>query len=220
VNRKRVHRLWRQEGLRVPKKARKRRRLGSSVNACHRHRATHKNHVWTLDFVWDVTEDGRQLKFLAVVDEYTRESLAIRVDRSIRSLDVQELLEGLFAEHGVPAHLRSDNGPELIAEDLRGWLKRRGVAPLFIEPGSPWENGYGESFIGRLRDEHLNLEMFRSLLEAQVITEDWRIDYNESRPHGALGDMTPEEFAARCAQVASAPLQQPGRRTRPVLALT
>ena len=216
VNRKRVHRLWNQEGLRVPKKARKRRRLGCSANACHRHRATHKNHVWTLDFVWDVTKDGHQLEFLAVVDEYSRESHAIRVARSIRSIDVVELLEALFAEHGVPEHLRLDKGPEFIAEALRAWLKRRGVATLFIEPGSPWENGYGESFIGRLRDEHLNLELFTSLLEAQVITEDWRIDYKESRPHGALGDMTPMEFAASCAQAAIAPLKQPGRRIQPV----
>jgi len=220
VNRKRVHRLWKQEGLRVPKRTRKRRRLGCSANACHRHRATHKNHVWTLDFVWDITEDGHQLKFLAVVDEFSRESHAIHVARSIRSIDVIELLEALFAEHGVPAHLRFDNGPEFIAEALRAWLKRRGVATLFIEPGSPWENGYGESFIGRLRDEHLNLELFTSLLEARVVTEDWRIDYNESRPHGALGDMTPMEFAASCAQAAFAPLNQPGRRNQPAQALT
>jgi len=220
VNRKRVHRLWKQEGLRVPKKSRKRRRLGCSANACHRRRATHKNHVWTLDFVWDVTEDGHQLKFLAIVDEYTRESLAIQVARSIRSLEVQELLEGLFAEHGAPAHLRCDNGPELIADDLQTYLRRRCVAPLFIEPGSPWENGYGESFIGRLRDEHLNLELFTSLLEAQVVTEDWRTEYNENRPHGALGHMTPTEFAAACTQAASAPLQQPGCSQQPIGALT
>lgn len=220
VNRKRVHRLWKQEGLRVPKRARKRRRLGCSENACHRHRATHKNHVWTLDFVWDVTELGRQLKFLAVVDEHTRECHAILVSRSIRALDVVELLEKLFAEHGVPGHLRVDNGPEFLAEELRSWLRRRGVTSLFIAPGSPWENGFGESFIGRLRDELLNRELFTSLLEAQVVTEDWRIHYNESRPHGALGYMTPKEFAARCAQAASATLQQPGRRNQPIGALT
>ena len=211
INRKRVHRLWKQEGLRVPKKARKRRRRGSSDNACHRHRATHKNHVWTLDFVWDVTEHGRQLKFMPVVDEYTRECHAIAVGTSIRSTDIQDLLERLFLEHGMPAHIRCDNGPELIARELRHWLERRAVAPLYIAPASPWENGYGESFIGRLRDEHLDRELFTSLLEAQVVTEDWRIEYNHDRPHGALGDQTPKEFAASCAQAVLAPLEQPGR---------
>lgn len=211
VNRKRVHRLWKQEGLRVPRKAKKRRRRGCSANACDRRRATHKNHVWSLDFAWDVTEQGRQLKLLAVVDEFTRECHALPVSTSIRSTDVQDLLERLFAEHGMPEHLRCDNGPELIADELQQWLARRGVAPLYIAPASPWENGYGESFIGRLRDEHLDRELFTSILEAQVVTEDWRIEYNHHRPHGALGDQTPAEFAATCAQAVSAPLQRPAR---------
>mgnify|MGYP001819969915 FL=1 len=220
VNRKRVHRLWKREGLRVPRKARKRRRLGSSVNACHRRRATRRNEVWTLDFVWDVTEHGQRLKFLAVVDELTRECHAILAGTSIRSTDVQDLLERLFREHGRPDHLRCDNGPELIAYELRRWLQRREVAPLYIEPGSPWENGYGESFIGRLRDELLDRELFTSLLEAQVVTEDWRIEYNHHRPHGALGEQTPAEFAASCAQAASAPLQRPARTRKAEEALT
>jgi transposase InsO family protein len=211
VNRKRVHRLWKQEGLRVPRKAKKRRRRGCSDNACDRRKATHKNHVWTLDFAWDVTEQGRQLKFLPVVDEYTRECHALVVATSIRSTDVQDVLERLFQEHGMPEHIRCDNGPELVAHELRRWLERRAVAPLYIAPASPWENGYGESFISRFRDEHLDREMFTSVLEAVIVTEDWRIEYNLHRPHGALGDQTPAEFAATCAQAVSAPHQRPAR---------
>ena len=210
INRKRVHRLWKQENLRVPKRARKRLRGTSGENACDRRKPTRRNDVWTLDFAWDVTEQGRQLKFLPIVDEYTRECLAILVDTSIKSTDMQDLLERLFDEHGMPKHIRCDNGPEMTAGELRRWLKRRGVAPLFIAPASPWENGYGESFIGRLRDEHLDRELFTSLLEAQVVTEDWRIEYNTYRPHGALGIATPSEFAASCIQAALAPLEQPG----------
>lgn len=191
VNRKRVHRLWKREGLRVPKKARKRRRLGQSAHGCDRLKAMHPNHVWTLDFAWDVTDQGRRLKFLPVVDEYTRECHAILVGTSIRSTALQDLLERLFAAHGEPAHIRSDNGPEMTAHELRKWLERRGVKPLCIEPGSPWQNGYGESFIGRLKDEHIDRELFTSLQEAQVVTEDWRIEYNHHRPHGALGEQTP-----------------------------
>jgi len=210
INRKRVHRLWKQESLRVPKKARKRLRGTSGENACDRRKAMHRNDVWTLDFAWDVTEQGRQLKFLPIVDEFTRECLAIQVGTSIKSTDMQDLLERLFEEHGEPKHIRSDNGPEMTAQELRRWLGRRGVGPLFIAPASPWENGYGESFIGRLRDEHLDRELFTSLLEAQVVTEDWRIEYNTYRPHGALGLETPSEFAASCIQAALAPLEQPG----------
>jgi transposase InsO family protein len=209
VNRKRVHRLWKKEGLRVPRRAKKRRRRGCSDHACHRLKATHKNHVWTLDFAWDVTEQGRQLKFLPVVDEYTRECHAILVATSIRSTDVQDLLERLFREHGMPEHIRCDNGPELVAEELRTWLERRGVVPLYIAPASPWENGYGESFIARFRDEHLDRELFTSVIEAVVVTEDWRIGYNHHRPHGALGDQTPAEFAACCASPGSASLRRP-----------
>ena len=206
----RVHRLWKQESLRVPKRARKRLQGTSGENACDRRKAMHRNDVWTLDFAWDVTEQGCQLKFLPIVDEFTRECLAISVATSIKSTDIQDLLERLFEEYGMPNHIRCDNGPEMTAEELRRWLKRRGVAPLFIAPASPWENGYGESFIGRLRDEHLDRELFTSLLEAQVVTEDWRIEYNTYRPHGALGLETPSEFAASCIQAALAPLEQPG----------
>ena len=208
VNKKRVHRLWKQEGLRVPKKPRKARRTGNSANSCFRHRAEHRNEVWTLDFAWDVTEDGRQLKFLPVVDEYTRQCHGLRVATSIPSCQVQDFLEELFEEHGAPRHIRCDNGPELVAHELRAWLERRGVEPLYIAPGSPWENGYGESFIGRFRDEILDRELFTSLLEAQVVTEDWRVEYNEDRPHGALGYATPTEFAATGKQSALAPLDQ------------
>ena len=209
VNLKRVHRLWKLEGLRVPKKARKRRWIGSSVNACDRHRATHRGHVWALDFAFDVTERGQQLKFLAITDEYTRECHALEVDKSMRAVHVQDVLEALFDRHGVPKHIRCDNGPELLARQLQAWLARQCVRPLYIAPGAPWENGYAESFIGRLKDELIHRELFTSLLEAQVVAEDWRVDYNESRPHGALGYMTPTEFAATGKQAASAPLQQP-----------
>jgi len=210
VNRKRVHRLWKQEGLRVPKKQRKRRRVGSSANACHLRRAERRNHVWSLDFAFDVTERGQQLKFLSVLDEYTRECHGIEVARSLRSTHVQDVLERLFDEHGTPEHIRADNGPELVAELLQAWLRRRGVAPLYIEPGAPWENGYGESFISRLKDELIDRELFTSLLEARVVTEDWRQAYNHDRPHGALGYRTPKEFAATGTQAAFAPLKQPG----------
>jgi transposase InsO family protein len=220
VNHKRIERLWRQQGLRVPFRQHKSRRLGSSENGCIRRRATKRNDVWTLDFAFDVTEDGRTLKFLAVVDEFTREAHGLIVDRSIKAVGVLDLLERLFREHGIPAHLRCDNGPEFLAEVLRAWLARRGVEILFIEPGSPWENGYGESFIGRLRDELLDRELFTSLLEAQVVTEDWRVEYNESRPHGALGYETPKAFAAACARAADGPIQETGHEAITVPALT
>lgn len=209
INVKRVHRLWRREGLRVPRKAKKRRRVGHSKNGCSQFRAERRNHVWSLDFAWDVTEGGTVLKFLVVIDEFTRECHATLVARSIRSTDVQDLLDKLFMRHGTPEHIRCDNGSEFIAHDLGVWLAGRSVAPLFIAPGSPWENGYGESFISKFRDEHLDCELFVSVLEAQVVSEDWRIAYNEVRPHSSLDDRTPAEFAADCTPVASAPLQQP-----------
>jgi transposase InsO family protein len=221
VNPKRVHRLWKQEGLRVPRKSKKRRYPGRSAHACDRLPATGRNDVWTMDFAWDVTEDGRQLKFLAVVDEYTRECHAIEVDRSIRATDVQDILGRLFVGHGIPRQIRQDNGPEFIADGLRAWLRRRGVKSLFIQPGSPWENGQGESFIGRLRDEFLDREVFASLLEAKVVTEDWRIEYNEVRPHGALGYKTPKAYAAAsCSQAATKQGARPGSTRQPVPALS
>ena len=196
VNVKRVYRLWRREGLRVPQKQRKKRRLGCSANGCIRHRAEHIDHVWAYDFVSDQTVDGRTLKFLTVEDEYTREVLAIEVERSITSTEVIETLRYLFEVRGAPQFIRSDNGPEFIAQALRDWLEGSGVGPLYIEPGAPWENGFNESFNSRFRDELLNRELFTSLKEAKVVTEDYRLGYNHRRPHSSLGYQTPAAFAA------------------------
>ena len=204
VNRKRVYRLWRREGLKVPIKARKRRRLGQSKNGCARRRAEHKDHVWAWDFIHDRTESGSALKWLSVVDEFTRECLALQADRSITSEDVIDVLTDLFCTRGVPGHIRSDNGPEFIANALRDWLRRSSVETLYVEPGSPWENGYAESFHGRLRDEFLNVEAFSTVREAKALGEGWRVDYNEHRPHSALGYRTPTEFARECQSTARA----------------
>jgi len=198
VNDKRVQRLWREEGLMVVQKARKCARLGGSEQGSQRLRAGRANEVWSYDFVQDRTRDGRRLKMLCVVDEYTRECLAIHVARQIRAEGVIGVMEGLMRERGTPGHLRSDNGPEFIARALRGWLARLGVQTLYITPGSPWENAYCESFNSRLRDEFLNREEFATELEAKVLSAEWRRDYNEARPHSALGDQTPAEFAERC----------------------
>jgi len=210
----RVFRLWRQEGLKVPQKKRKRRRLGTSENGCHRQRAEHKDHVWCWDFVFDRTASGSTLKWLSIVDEYTRECLTLKVDRSITSEDVIDTLAELFAMRGVPRCIRSDNGPEFIAHAIRRWLAQVGVQTLYVEPGSPWENGYAESFHSRVRDEFLALEIFENLRAARELTAAWKEDYNQQRPHGSLGYQTPTEFAAACA--ASAPaapaLQQHTRR--------
>jgi putative transposase len=195
----RVFRLWHREGLKVPQKRRKRRRLGTSDNACHRRRAERRDDVWCWDFVFDRTTTGSQLKWLSIVDEYTRECLALKVARSITSEDVIDTLAELFAMRGVPKCVRSDNGPEFIAQAIRGWLDRVDVEALYIEPGSPWENGYAESFHSRLRDEFLALEVFESLSAAKRLTRQWRDDYNHHRPHSSLGYVTPAEFAARCA---------------------
>ena len=198
VNVKRVYRLWRREGLKVPQKQRKKRRLGCSANGCVRHRAEHVDHVWAYDFVSDQTVDGRTLKFLTVEDEYTREALAIEVERSLTSQEVMETLRYLFELRGAPKLLRSDNGPEFIAQALREWLASSGVGTLYIEPGAPWENGYNESFNSRFRDELLNGELFTSVKEAKVVTEDFRLEYNHRRPHSSLGYQTPAAFAASC----------------------
>lgn len=196
VNVKRIYRLWRREGLRVPKKTRKRRGKGTSANACHVRRAEHADHVWTWDFVFDRTSSGTTLKWLSIVDEYTRECLALKVARSIRSEDVIETLAELFVERGVPACIRSDNGPEFIAQAIGRWFAKTGVESLYIEPGSPWENGYAESFHSRLRDEFLNSHDFADLREARPLTSAWRQDYNHCRPHSSLGYQTPAAFAA------------------------
>ena len=207
VNRKRVHRLWRREGLKVVVKQRKKRRLGNSDNSVVRRKAEHINHVWSYDFVMDQTENGRRLKFLPVLDEYTRECLTLEVARSITSRDVIEVLEQLFIVRGAPEYIRSDNGSEFIADVIKAWLADIGVKTLYIEPGSPWENAYSESFNSRFRDELLNREMFGSVLEARVLSGDWRLEYNHHRPHSSLDYMTPAAFAATCVQPGSASLR-------------
>lgn len=199
----RVYRLWRREGLKVPQKRRKKRRLGRSENGCIHRRSEHKDHVWCWDFVFDHTTSGSQLKWLSIVDEHTRECLTLKVDRSITSEDVIDTLAELFAMRGVPKCIRSDNGPEFMAKEIRRWLGQVQVATLYIEPGAPWENGYAESFHSRFRDEFLAVEEFESLGAARQLTADWREDYNHHRPHSSLGYVPPAEFAARCA--ASAP---------------
>lgn len=191
VNHKRVERIWGQEGLKVPQKQPKRGRLWLADGSCIRRRAEYPNQVWSYDFVMDRTQDGRPLKLLTVVDEYTRECLAIAIQRRLTSQGVQEILSELFLLRGCPTHIRSDNGPEFIARRLRQWYEQLAVAPLFIEPGSPWENGYVESFNGKLRDELLNGELFYTLYEARVIVERWRQCYNTQRPHSALGYRPP-----------------------------
>jgi putative transposase len=198
VNRKRVHRLWRQQGLRVPRTRRKRRRLGSSANGCGRRRALYPGHVWAWDFVHDRTADGRALKWLTLVDEYTRECLLLEVGRGLTARTAVALLAEVVARRGAPEHLRSDNGPEFIARALRGWLSGAGVQTLYVESGAPWENGYAESFNGKVRDEFLAVEEFASLLEARVLGRQWRQSYNHERPHSALGYRTPVEFASAC----------------------
>lgn len=186
VNVKRVYRIWRREGLKVPMKQPKRGRLWLADGSCVRLRPTHRNHVWSYDFVQDRTHDGRAFRMLVVIDEHTRECLAIEVDRKLNSQRVLDTLADLFVTHGPPEHIRSDNGPEFIATALRDWLARLDVKTLYIEPGSPWENGYCESFNSRLRDELLNGEIFYSLREAQVLIEWWQRHYNRLRPHSSL----------------------------------
>jgi transposase InsO family protein len=195
VNRKRVHRLWRREGLKVPRKTRKKRYLGTSANGCSRRRAERMNQVWAWDFIFDRTANGRSLKWFSLVDEYTRECLALEVGRSMRAEEVVDVLAELFVVRGVPEHIRSDNGPEFIAGAIRRWLERTQVGPLYVAPGAPWENGYAESFQGRLRDELLNVEVFTTVAEARALGEQWRLEYNHRRPHSALGYQTPAEFA-------------------------
>jgi len=191
VNHKRVERLWRREGLKVPPKQPKRGRLWLNDGSCIRRRPEYPNHVWSYDFVQDRTADGRAFRILAIIDEYTRECLSLDVARSLRSGDVLDRLESLFVQRGTPQYIRSDNGPEFTAKAVRSWLAQLEVQPLFIEPGSPWENGYVESFNGKLRDELLNREIFYTLREAQVLIERWRMHYNQLRPHSALNYRPP-----------------------------
>ena len=191
VNHKYVYRVWREEGLKVPSRQPKRARLFLSDGSVIRLRAEHKNHVWSYDFVTDQTSDGRKFRTLNIIDEYTHEALACHVARRIRASDVLDLLTDLFVEHGTPEHIRSDNGPEFIAKHLLYWLDELNVKASFITPGSPWENGFIESFNGRMRDEFLNGETFHTLVEAKILIEQWRRFYNTKRPHSSLGYRPP-----------------------------
>ena len=200
VNVKRVHRLWRKEGLKVPQKQHKRRRIkdGSSDHACHRRRPERMNHVWTFDFCFDCTADNRPLKIFSVIDEFTRVCLVICVQRRMTGPDVVKILKEMMKLHGVPEHIRCDNGTEFVCEALKGWLERSGTGALYIAPASPWENGYAESYHARFRDELLNREEFGTLLQAKGMLEIWREEYNNERPHSSLGYKTPAAFAAIC----------------------
>lgn len=191
VNAKRVERIWRREGLKVPQKQPKRGRLWLNDGSCVRLRPEHPNHVWSYDFVEGRTHNGRKFRMLNIIDEFTRECLAIRIDRKLNSTDVIDVLSDLFILRGVPGHVRSDNGPEFIAKAVREWIAAVGAKTAFNEPGSPWENGYCESFNSKLRDELLNSEIFYSLAEAKVIIEAWRRYYNTERPHSSLGYKPP-----------------------------
>jgi transposase InsO family protein len=191
VNHKKIERIWRKEGLKVPKKQPKRKRLWLNDGSCIRLRPEHKDHVWSYDFVMARTSDGKAFRMLNIIDEYSRECLRILVKRHITSQDVIDQLFELFIFRGIPEHIRSDNGPEFTAKAIRRWLNRVGVKTLFIEPGSPWENGYIESFNGKLRDELLNREIFTTLTEAKVLIEQWRREYNQVRPHSSLGYRPP-----------------------------
>ena len=215
----RVQRIWRREGLKVPQKHRPRGRLWLNDGSCVRLRPERANQVWSYDFVSAMTHDGRTLRLLVLIDEYTRECLAIRVARRLGSNEVIETLAEVMLWRGIPEHIRSDNGPEFVAKELRKWLGQVGTGTLYIEPGSPWENGYCESFNGKLRDECLNGEIFYSLKEAQVVIEQWRVEYNTRRPHSALGyrPPAPAAFAPRMAALRSpsAPCDPPFANPRP-----
>lgn len=199
VNRKRIWRLWKREGFKVPRRHRKKRRLGSSANGLVRRRPEHKDHVWAWDFIHDRDQHGRPLKWFSLIDEHTRECLALEVERSMTAADVIDVLRYVLLVRGAPRHIRSDNGPEFIAAALRGYLEVATVETLYIQPGAPWENGYAESFHGKLRDELLNAELFADLREAKALADGWRRDYNQRRPHSALGYRPPAAFAAACA---------------------
>ncbi|MDZ4688216.1 MAG: IS3 family transposase [Planctomycetaceae bacterium] len=199
ANFQRVYRLWRRDGLKVPQKPRKKRRLGTIANSCVRRRAEHRNHVWCWDFMFERTTQGSSLKWLSVVDEYTRECLVLKVSRSITSADVIDFFQGLFVAHGVPVHIRSDHGREFLAAGLRDWLAASTVGPLYVAPASPWENGYAESFHSEVRDEFLACEVFETVKDAQALGTAWRRSDNEVRPPLSLGSRTPAEFALACA---------------------
>ena len=222
VNDKRVERIWRREGLKVPSKQPKRKRLWFNDGSCMRLRAERRNNVWSYDFVQDRTHDGRAYRMLNIVDEYTRECLAIRVSRRLNSIDVIDVLSSLFIVRGVPSYIRSDNGPEFIAQAVQAWIGAVGAKTAYITPGSPWENGYIESFNARLRDELLNGEIFYSLKEARIIIENWRQHYNKKRPHSSLGykppapeAWVPSRIALPSPLVRAAPTATLGLEIRP-----
>jgi len=191
VGKDRVQRIWRREGLKVPKKHRPRGRLWLNDGSCIRLRPEHRNHVWSFDFVEASTHDGRSVRIMTLIDEHTRECLALRVARRINAFGVIETLADAMLECGIPEHVRCDNGPEMVAKELRQWLAKLGTRTLYIEPGSPWENGFCESFNGKLRDECLKLEIFYSLKEAMVVIGAWKNHYNRVRPHSSLGYRPP-----------------------------
>jgi putative transposase len=195
VNAKRVQRVRRHHGLQVRKKQRRLRRTGLSTAL--RQRAAQANHVWSWDFVEDQTENGTRFRILTLIDEYTRECLAMHSAWSIRAVDVITVLEGAIQRYGTAEHIRSDNGPEFIAYAIQDWLQENQIRAIYIQPGAPWENGHIESFHDKFRDELLNRELFGSLLEAKIVIESWRVEYNTERPHSSLGNKTPEEFAGR-----------------------
>ena len=216
VNRKRVHRLWRLNGLRVPQRRMKKRALGQGGNGCAVRKAEHRNHTWAWDFIHDRTANGRPLKWISVVDEYTRECLVLEAGKSMKSTDVIDAISETMKRRGAPRHIRSDNGPEFIAKALRKWLSRASVETLYVEPGSPWQNGFAESFHARLRDELLEQELFGSVEEAKLLSRRWSWEYNQERPHSALGYRTPAEYAAEQPTLITTGTYNGGRPGTPV----
>jgi len=207
VNYKRVHRLWKQEGYKVPRRRRKKRAIGYDSNACDKRVATAPNDVWTWDFVHDRLVDGRALKCLTLVDEYTRECLALDMSRSLRGKEVLDSISRVIGQRGAPKHIRSDNGPEFIAREVKTWLDSLGVETMYIAPGAPWQNGYAESFNSRLRDEFLEMNYFTTLAEAKELARRWKEHYNTKRLHSSLGYLAPAAYAKRCGAPASASLR-------------
>lgn len=207
INYKRVHRLWKREGYHVPRKPRARKAIGVDANACTKRQAAAPNDVWTWDFIHDRSTNGRALKFLVVVDEYTRECLALEAGHCIKSKDVLDVLSGLVGQRGTPRHIRSDNGSEFIAQSIQQWMADIGIEALYIAPGAPWQNGYVESFNSRLRDEFLEMNYFNNLKEARHLSGQWKEHYNTRRPQASLGKLTPEEFARSFGSSGSASLR-------------
>lgn len=209
VNFKRIYRLWRREGLKVPVKKVKKRRMGTSEGGILRRSAEYPNHVWSIDFIFDRTVNGRSLKILSMIDEFTRECLALEVGRTFTGEDLVVLLTQVLSERGAPAFLRCDNGPEFISNHVRAFLKSVEIGTSYVEPGSPWQNGFVESFHSRFRDECLACEEFTTLAEAIAVIGSWRQTYNHRRPHSALGGLTPIEFASQCAASATVAARPP-----------